>query len=270
MKFNTHIMLAAAMAGLTAGANAATLLFSDNFNTVGNLDSGDTFNTPASLAADQSGSAATQTYTTVLGGGWGGAYQRGNAGTWLMHTGFGSTGMKGSLNYDIAAAANAQAAGNQALEISFNMSVTLGVTDDDWTSFTIGNQNPFVNAGTVGFSSLFRDSGGTQQFSNGNAIGSSASFTDGQLITFILSDASGSGSAFSDSNGANDIVKMYVNGSLTNEFTGLNLDATDQFISFHANQTIANIDDLSITAIPEPSAALLGGLGLLALLRRKR
>jgi uncharacterized protein (TIGR03382 family) len=50
----------------------------------------------------------------------------------------------------------------------------------------------------------------------------------------------------------------------------LNLDATDQFISFHANSTVANIDNLSITAIPEPSAALLGGLGLLALLRRRR
>lgn len=270
MKFNTNIMLAAAMAGLTAGANAATLLFSDNFDTVGNLDGGDTFNTPASLAADQSGSAATQTYTTVLGGGWGGAYQRGNGGTWLLYAGtggFGSSSMQGSLNYDIAAAANGL---SSALEISFNMSVTNGVTADDWTSFTIGNQNPFVNAGTVGFGALFRDNGATQQFSNGPEIGSSATFTDGQLITFIISDASGGGSAFSDSNGANDIVKMYVNGSLTNEFTGLNLDATDQFISFHANNTVANIDNLSITAIPEPSAALLGGLGLLALLRRKR
>jgi hypothetical protein len=132
------------------------------------------------------------------------------------------------------------------------------------------NQNPFVNAGTVGFGALFRDNSETQQFSNGGEIGSSATFTDGSLISFKISDATGSGSAFSDSNGASDIVKMYVNGSLTNEFTGLNLDATDQFISFHANNTAANIDNLSITAIPEPSAVLLGGLGLLALLRRRR
>lgn len=63
--------------------------------------------------------------------------------------------------------------------------------------------------------SLLRDSGGTQRFFNGNPIGSSANFTDGQLITFVLSDATGGGLAVSASNGANDIVKMFVNGALT-------------------------------------------------------
>jgi hypothetical protein len=237
----------------------------DNFNTA-SLGNGN-FNND--IAADQSGTAATKTYTTSLGGGWDGAYQRGNGGTWLMYAGaggFGSTSMQGSLNYDIAAAANTL---GLALEISFNMSVSSGATAADWTSFTIGTQNPFVNAGSVGFSSLFRDNGGTQQFSNGTEIGASATFTDNQLITFLLSDSTGAGSAFT-SNGSTDVVKMYVNGSLTSTFTGLNLDTNDQFISFHANNTVANIDNLRITAVPEPSAALLGGLSVLALLRRRR
>jgi hypothetical protein len=249
------------------------LLFLDNFNTE-SLGNGN-FNND--IATDQSGTAATQTYTTVLGGGWDGAYQRGNGGTWLMYagtSGYGSTSMQGSLNYDIAAAANSL---GLALEISFNMSVTSGATATDWTSFTIGNQNPFVNSGTVGFSSLFRDSGQTQQFSNttltqqGGAaeIGATATFTDNQLITFLLSDSTGAGSAFTN-NGSTDVVKMYINGSLTSTFTGLNLDTNDQFISFHANNTVANIDNLRITAVPEPSAALLGGLSVLALLRRRR
>lgn len=268
MKVTTIPLAAMAAFTIAGSASAATLLFQDNFDTP--LLGDGAFNTPSALTADQSGTAATKTYTTVLGGGWDGAYQRGNGGTWLMYagtSGFGSTSMQGSLNYDIADAANTL---GQALEISFNMSVTVGATTDDWTSFTVGNQNPFVNAASVGFGALFRDSGATQQFSNGGEIGSSATFLDTQLITFVLSDATGFGSAFSDSNGANDMVKMYVNGSLTNTFTGLNLDATDQFISFHANKTTANIDNLTITAIPEPGAALLGGLGLLALLRRRR
>jgi hypothetical protein len=261
----------AALAALTIAspASASTLLFADNFNT--SLMGDGAFNTPSALSADQSGTAATKSYTTSLGGGWDGAYQRGNGGTWLMYAGqggFGSTNMAGSLNYDIAAAANAL---SSALDISFNMSVSGSINLDttQWTSFTIGGVNPFVNDASVGFSSLFRDNGGTQQFSNGGQIGSSATFTDGQLIRFTISDSTGSGSAFT-SNGANDVVKMYVNGSLTNTFTGLDLNTNDQFISFNARGTIANIDNLSITAVPEPSAALLGGLSVLALLRRRR
>lgn len=274
---STAALCALAAFTIAGSASAATLLFSDNFDSerVG----ASVFNESNALTADQSGTAATKTYTTVLGGGWDGAYQRGNGGTWLMYAGtggFGSSNMRGSLNYDIAAAANTQPLGSQALQISFNMSVTLGITASDWTSFTIGNQNPFVNEGTVGFSSLFRDSGATQQFSNGADLNPSPlfpnpspSFTDGQLITFILSDATGFGSAF-NSDGETDVVKMYVGNTLTNTFTGLNLDAADQFISFHANNVVANIDNLTITAIPEPSAILLSGLGVLALLRRRR
>jgi hypothetical protein len=269
-----HTSLAALAAFTIAGpASAATLLFSDNFNTAGDSDAG--FNDAGKLTADQACTAATQTYTTV---GANFAYQRGNGGNWLMHAsgavpGSG-TNMQGSLNYDIAAAANSL---SSALEISFNMSVTAVSDDQLWTSFTIGNQIPFVNASSVGFGALFRDSGGTQQFSNttlningeASEIGSSATFTDGQLITFIISDSTGSGSAFTN-DASTDIVKMYVNGSLTNTFTGLNLGTDDQYISFHAAGTETYIDNLTITAIPEPAAALLGSLGMLALLRRRR
>jgi hypothetical protein len=243
---------------LAAGpASAQTLLFSDNYNTA--LLGDGAFNTPSALTADQSGSAATKTYTTVLGGGWDGAYQRGNGGTWLMYagtSGFGSTSMQGSLNYDIAAAANTLDA---PLEIKFNMTVTAGFDPSDWTSFTVGGgQNPFVNSPGVGFSSLFRDSGGTQQFTNGADLGAEPylnpgpSFADGQLITFVLSDAAETGSAF-NSDGPTDVVKMYVNGSLTNTFSGLDLDASDQYISFHAANTVANIDNLAITALAVPN-----------------
>ncbi len=264
MKLKTTSLAVLTAFTIAGQASAATLLFLDNFNTA-SLGNGN-FNND--IATDQSGTAATKTYTTVLGGGWDGAYQRGNGGTWLMYAGtggFGSSNMRGSLNYDIAAAANTL---SSALQISFNMTVS-NPNGDSWSSFTVGDQNPFVTAGTVGFGSIFRDSGNTTQFSNGGAVGGSATFTDGQMITFVLSDFDGSGSAF-NSDGETDVVKMYVGNTLTNTFTGLNLDAADQFISFHANNVVANIDNLSITAIPEPSAALLGGLGLLALLRRRR
>jgi autotransporter-associated beta strand protein len=246
-------LAAATLALATTSAIAQTLLFSDNFNTPA-LGNGN-FNND--IATDQSGTAATKTYTTVLGGGWDGAYQRGNGGTWLMYAGtggFGSINMRGSLNYDIAVEANTL---NSPLEIKFNISVTNGFDPSDWTSFTIGNQNPFVNAGSVGFGALFRDIGGTQQFSNGVDLGGSPSFTDGQLITFVISNAAETGSAF-NSDGPSDVVKMYVGGTLTNTFTGLDLDTADQFISFHANGTVANIDNLTITATAPPPATISG------------
>jgi len=40
--------------------------------------------------------------------------------------------------------------------------------------------------------------------------------------------------------------------------------------TFGTNKEHAFITELDVQAIPEPSAALLGGLGLLALLRRRR
>jgi len=270
MKLTPINLVALAALTMAGQASANTLLFLNNYNTA---ELGSAFNDPAALTADQSGTDATKTYTIDWGAGWEGSFQRGNGGTWLMYAGtngFGSTNMAGSLNYDFASAANTL---SSPLEVSFNISVSNGVTGDDWTSFMIGSvQNQFVTNPSVGFGSLFRDSGGTQQFDRGTSIGSSATFADNDLITFLVSDASGTGSAF-NSDGSTDIVAMYVNNTLTNTFTGLNLTAADQYISFNANNTVANIDNLGIVAVPEPSTALLaglGGLGLLGLLYRKR
>ncbi len=260
MKLTLTLLTALAAFPMAGQASAQTLLFLDDYDTpeLGPA----AFNNPAALAADQSGTAATKNYTNSLGGGWDGAFQRGNGGTWLMYAGaggFGSTNMAGSLNYDFAAAANIL---GSPLEISFNMSVSNGVAADDWTSFMIGSlQNQFVTNSSVGFGSLFRDNGGTQQFDRGISIGSSATFADNDLITFLVSDASGTGSAF-NSDGSTDIVAMYVNNILTNTFTGLNLTAADRYISFNAINTVANIDNLRIVAVPEPSAAMLAGAGL--------
>lgn len=57
-------------------------------------------------------------------------------------------------------------------------------------------------------------------------------------------------------------------------FTGLSTDGTGNLVMTGTGATnrldIATVSALHLTAVPEPSAALLGGLGLLALLRRRR
>lgn len=239
-------LAALAVFTIAGPASAAALLLKDNFNTAAIGPAA--FNAAGALAADQSGTAATKDYNVSVGGGWDGAFQRGNGGNLHMYAGAGnagSTNMRASLNYNIAAAANTLCS---ALEIQFNMGVINQLGADGWTSFTLASiQNPFVNEAAVGFGCLFRVSGVTQQFDGATGIGSTATFTNGDLITLVISDASGSGSAF-NSDGATDVVKMYVGTTLTNTWTNLDLTAADKYISFHANSTVANIDNLTITA----------------------
>jgi PEP-CTERM motif len=71
--------------------------------------------------------------------------------------------------------------------------------------------------------------------------------------------------------------QAYLDGTITgiafvNATIGTTTSAGDnRFIPFsNDNDTATNRPGLLVTAIPEPSAALLGGLGLLALLRRRR
>jgi hypothetical protein len=267
--FRAIIGLAALALALTP-ASAAVILLSDNFNTEGVGPAA--FNDSANLIADQAGTLATKDYN-LTGTGWGVGMQRGNGGMMLMYANgeYGTADMRGSVNYNFAAAANSY---GQALEIKFNMSVSNGVEDSDWTSFCIGsNQNPFVTDVTSPFSTLFRDNGGTQQFADGGDVSplTPITFADGNLITLVISDSSGTGSAFTTlSNGFNDMVKMYVGATLVNTWTNLDFGDADGYISFHAFNTVAQIDNLTLSVIPEPASLGMFGAAAVAMLLRRR
>jgi hypothetical protein len=259
----THL---AALAAFTlAGPASAAVLLTDNFNT--NNESAATFNDD--LAADQGGSLATVSYTTVTGGA-NYQVQHSNGGQMLLVGNlFGQRDVFASLNRNFATDANTA---NAALEVSFTVEVSDGFISSDWAAFSIGSgQNNFVLNSANKFSALFQDDGGTQQFKNGTTptIGSSATFTDGDTVKFVISNAAGTGSAFS-SDGETDVVNMYFNNTLAGTWTNLNFGSGDGYLTFEGRNSNSRFDNLSISAIPEPSAALLGGLGMLALLRRRR
>lgn len=72
-------------------------------------------------------------------------------------------------------------------------------------------------------------------------------------------------------------TSISVNGGTPSVFVNaenlLDFNLSYGLVAWHQDQITAEfayIDNVSLTAIPEPSAALLGGLGLLALLRRRR
>jgi predicted outer membrane repeat protein len=264
MKLKKTYLAAVAAITLTGPASAA-LLLTDNFNT--DNQSAATFND--NLATDQGGSLATVTYTTVTGGA---DYQvqHSNAGNMLLVGNlFGQRDVFASLNRNFATDANSA---NAALEVSFTVAVFQGATLGDWAAFSIGSgQNNFVLNSANKFSALFQDDGGTQQFKNGTqpTIGSSATFTDGDTVKFVISNAAGTGSAFS-SNGDTDVVNMYFNNTLAGTWTNLNFGSGDGYLTFEGRNSNSRFDNLSISTIPETSTTLLGGLGAMALLRRRR
>lgn len=262
MKLKTTSFAALAALTLCGSASAATLLFSDNFNDDPN-NVASTFND--NLASTQSGSIGTTTYT--IGSGSGNAVQHSNSSELLLANFSGSNWGRVSLNNDFAAQANSL---NQALVFSFQLKNVSGFADNSsWASFTVGSsQNPFITGGTAGI--LFRQGGGTESWVGGSgAAGPSWSVDD--YVTITLSGTGGVGSAF---NGNGSVANIKIGATDVGTWTLAQQSVAYLTFGIDApndgNTGIGKFDNLSVTAIPEPCAAMLGGLGLLALLRRRR
>lgn len=269
MKPKHQLIITCLAFAISGSANAAsTLLLTDNFNGT----SGGNQIVSSGFAADQGGSLVSVGYTTAgPGNSWN--TQRGNGGTIAVAYDTGSF----SLNRNFATDANTY---NQALQISF-VAYASGFTDASaWGSFTVGSaQNLFAYDGGSKFGFLFRQNDIVETYAYESAtlnnLGNTSYVSyDSDSFTLLLSDTGGTGSAFS---GNGSVAKLYVAGNLLSTTTLDQLSAADGYLSFGgmsvnwgAGNGQANIDNLAITVIPEPSAALLGGLGLLALLRRRR
>lgn len=272
MKLRTIPLAVLAAFTIAGPASAATLLFADNFdsgvNNVANVFSNN-------VASSQSGSIGTTNYAVT---GYGGSQ------TWVAQHGgsiatiSNSPGYEGgnfytgnaSLNNNFATQANAT---NEVLQISFNILNVYNSAGANWVQFNLGNsQSLNVTDATVGLGMLFRINQGTQTFSGGGAIDSD-SYVDGNLVTILLSNTAGTGSAF---NGNGSVAKVNIGGTDVGTYTLA--QQTNAYVTFGGfvtgtggEQVVGEFDNLSVSAIPEPGAAtLLGGLGMLALLRRRR
>ena len=158
-------------------------------------------------------------------------------------------------------------------------------------AFTVGSLgtngfNGRAESGTAaaGFSVRFIE----DQFGptpNGNFI----QFYDGiSLVANLLPNPAGAGSmdvrlaiSDGDNNPWNGVggttIEVIVNGTSVGSYTKTGGGYTSNFMTMEGSTNFVgfglathNFDNLEVYSIPEPSAALLGGLGILCLLRRRR
>lgn len=276
------MLLAAIAAFSITGSASATVLLTDNFN---GSTTGNDYVSATGYAADQSGTLGSVGYTVSVPDGWWNA-GRGNTNAAISgaYTPFANSGTyataydngRFSLNRDFALDANSA---NQALQISFNALASNFSDSNGWGSFTVGSaQNVFTweAGGKYGF--IFQQNLNAQVYDNTGAFqtefnGSYASYNS-DLFTILLSDSAGTGSAF---NGNGSVAKFYVGGNLVNTATLGQLGVGDGYLTFATpagnagfGYGQANFDNLNISIIPEPSAAVLAGFAALGLVLRRR
>jgi hypothetical protein len=260
MKPKTTAFLAAVGLALANSASAA-VLFADDFTVTGTTD---TFDLNYNNAGRQSGSQALQTWTGAGNARLGLTDVFGGDGNYLTIADNGSSARLTGLSLS-----SGLVGANEKLVIQFKADSIV-----DWMSFMIspssgtGVFHPVVGSGDFGM--LIRPGGEVQAFNNNGIVGGINDWSLGNsginTITLTFSGANGTGSPFA----GNGTKVNIANGTISWDAT-LDTGFTTETISFGSYAGARGyVDNLSIYTIPEPSAALLGSLGLLALLRRRR
>lgn len=248
------VLQSLALLAFTAVSPAATVLFTDNYDATSNQTPNDQLTNPGR----QGGTLANLGYLQS------GNVQIGNTTTLPPNTPSGlgdeflaAFGGFAYINHDFSTQ-------TVPLEITFRgvVSSLAGADTSDWVSLSIGSSSiQFVNQSNVA-SVLFRANGATELWNLGsNAVGGTGSAPGLDVWSdykIVLSDTAGTGSAWGSGGSRAD---YYLNGNLLGTFNMTQLTAGNGYLGFAANR-IVGYDDLKITAIPEPSAALLGLAGL--------
>ena len=253
-------------------ARASLLLLGDDFTVTGTPNSEDA---NYNIGGRQTGALSPITWSEQ-GQGW--QIQAGNGGAneMLLARFAGNDGSvpppAAYLDLDFAPQLNFD---NSIVEIRFDGRTIDAQSDNtNWFSLNLSNNMPgqgFVNTGTFGV--LFRVNGNIQVFDgNENLTPVEPVFSSslGTYASFLvrLSNAAGTGSAF---NGAGAQAEIFSNNNLVGSYTIDNNALTGAFIGVGSYNGLHNIDNLTITAVPEAGAAglvLLGAAPLLGALRR--
>jgi hypothetical protein len=262
----SQVTILTAVLGLTcAGSASAALIFSDSFSVTGTPN---TYDLNYNNSGRQGGSQMTQTWTPSANVQVGNNSVFGGDGNYLM-----VADGAGNARLDGLSLSSALVGTNEQLVIQFDADA---VGDgDQWMSFMIspssgsGLWHPVVGSGDFGM--LIRPNGNIQAFNNGAIVGGINDFSLASsginTITLTFSGADGTGSPF-----AGFGTRVNISDGTNSWNATLNAGFTAETISFgnYASGGRGYVDNLSIYTVPEPGAAMLGGLGMLALLWRRR
>lgn len=204
------------------------------------------------------------------------------------------------VSYDIESSANRDASTN------VNTTLLASASDLSYAGVTTGTSTSFTNAntGTVnGGTASMGTAAGTQR--SVNYTSSSSTFSKSEYMTFTLTPkaggvqldkisfdfaAGGSGNRFfaleysfdgfanftalgSGTSGNNNYTRATFDLANQNNMTNLTTSPVAfRFYGYREGSSTATVrfDNIQVTAVPEPSVALLGALGALALFRRRR
>jgi len=262
MKSSISIVLS--LLGL-ASSSGAVVLFSDSFTVTGTPN---TYDLNYNNSGRQGGTQATQTWTPSANVQIGNNSVFGGDGNYLMVADGAGNGRLSGLSLSSALVGS-----NEQLVIQFDADA---VGDgDQWMSFMIspssgsGLWHPVVGSGDFGM--LIRPNGNIQAFNNGAIVGGINDFSLASAgmntITLTFSGADGTGSPFAGLG-----TRVSISDGTNSWNANLDTGFTAETISFgnYASGGRGYVDNLSIYTVPEPSISLIGGLGLFAILRRKR
>ena len=248
-------------------------LLTDNFYAPSNPNTNDVnFN----LAARQGGSLISGgniTYTPL------GNQQVGNptggidSGNYLLSAFSGRTAL--NHNFD-----GAESAGGLSISFDFAPNSTANGDTSVWEAINIGlseaDKNIFINEAPSHFGILFRGNGEIQAFDGSSLVSTTERWTTETNVTnglhrveLLVTDPTDQNPF--DGTGQTDIA-VYADGALIYSYSKGGGGYADNFINL-GNAHIGGADNLMVAqAVPEPSAILplLGGLGMLLGLRRRR
>jgi PEP-CTERM motif len=263
----THWFASLALMASASLSSAATVIYTDNFNVsdTGSLDGSDqTGRNTGVVSGVVTQSGAIQHSISS------GELNLLNKPSWENrgHIRFADT--NGIYNFASGVSgASIAAAGGFRFECDWT---STNNTSENWLSFTVGHtsaeESQRVNHGATDFGVLFANNGGSQFFDNGVFMGNGTAFNVNPLgqhhamIDFIFG-------SFADNSSV--VATVYMDNNLvgSQNFTWDNNSGILN-MELATYEETKRLDNISISAIPEPSGLVLFGLSGLALAIRRR